>query len=335
MARDSQVTRIEWEGWSAVQVDVEGASLVVIPELGAKIVSLTREGDDANFIWRDETRPLRAMTYGDEFGNYDASGFDECFPTIGECPYPRAPWEGVTVPDHGELWTARWDVETDGRALTTVTDGVCLPYRFWRMIEAGDGPGAFRFVYRVHNLLGRSMETLWSAHPLLAARPGMQVLMPGNPRGSIVFAGGGRIAEAGDIVWPSVPTPDGGMTEYGAIGGPELHANDKVCVETTDEGWVALFDPGAGRFCALRVNRQDTAHIAVCINHGWWPFSGQAGYWVALEPCTGFPDRLDEAMAAGRGRYIGPGGWIEWKMDLVVGSASHADEVAERMKPAG
>ena len=41
-------------------------------------------------------------------GDYDASGFDECFPTIGACAYPEAPWQGVIAPDHGELWTLPW-----------------------------------------------------------------------------------------------------------------------------------------------------------------------------------------------------------------------------------
>jgi len=53
----SRVPTLRWYGWNAERVDAEGASLVVVPELGAKIVSITLEGDEADFLWRDETRP--------------------------------------------------------------------------------------------------------------------------------------------------------------------------------------------------------------------------------------------------------------------------------------
>lgn len=329
-----RVSQMSWQGWSAVRVDVDQASLVLIPELGAKIVSLVLAGDDRDFLWQDSTRPYRTMTCGDSFGDGDASGFDECFPTIGECPYPENPWSGAIMPDHGELWTARWQMETDGRTVSTVAEGVSLPYRFERSIGAGAIPGSFRFRYLVDNLSRHPLTYLWSAHPLFAARAGMRVLIPGHPRGRIVFAGGGRVTDSGEIRWPQVPTPAGGWLDYGVVCGTELVANDKVCVETPTDCWCALFDPERERFCGLRVEPDEAPFIAVCINHGWWPFTGRRGFWVALEPCTGFPDRLDEAAAAGRGRTIEGGESVGWTMDLVVGSAGSEGEVAASMAPA-
>jgi hypothetical protein len=83
------------------------------------------------------------------------------------------------------------------------------------------------------------------------------------------------------------------------------------------------------------VSRDDVPYIAVCANFGWYPPEGRAAYWVAIEPCTGFPDSLSEAAAAGRGRVAPPMGQVRWTMALRVGHASTAREVAARMERCG
>src|SRR5579862_4893411 len=108
--------------------------MVILPEIGGKIASLRSEESGTEFLWQDDTRPYRPILYGDDFGNYDASGFDECFPTIGECRYPEFPWEGVTAPDHGELWCTPWRYDLKDEAVRLYAHGVRFPYLFEKRI---------------------------------------------------------------------------------------------------------------------------------------------------------------------------------------------------------
>ena len=56
-------------------------SAVVVPELGGKICSVRWRGRE--LLTRN---PLRPAVYGRPYADFDASGFDECLPTIGPVP---------------------------------------------------------------------------------------------------------------------------------------------------------------------------------------------------------------------------------------------------------
>ena len=76
--------------------------------------------------------------YGGAFERYDISGWDECFPSIGQCYYPEPPWHGVVVPDHGELWTLPWHAEPLPDGLRLWTKGVRFPYTFEKRLASGE-----------------------------------------------------------------------------------------------------------------------------------------------------------------------------------------------------
>ncbi len=295
------VEQTTYEGWKAVQLADNTFVLVVIPALGGKIVSLRRTDSPTEWLWQDPTRPFHTPVFGDDFGNYDASGWDECFPTIGECLYPDAPWMGVPLADHGELWCAPWRYEiVDDTTLYMHTYGVRFGYHFERWIRLG-GARAAQFRYRVENLTPFPFKMLWSTHPLLAAEPGMQVIIPGEQPMRVAHAVGGRIVGdlQSDLRWPMVSGADGQSFDYGLIERPDLGTNDKVFVDAPTEGWCALVRPRTGETLRLTFDPADVGVIGVCINHGGYPFTGEPAYWVAVEPCWGWPDRLDEAVEMG------------------------------------
>ena len=105
-----RLTESTVEGFRALVVESEDVKLVILPQLGAKIVSLIWKPTGFEYLWRHPGRPLRLATYGANFEAGDISGWDECFPSIGQCYYAEAPWSGILVPDHGELWVAWLEV---------------------------------------------------------------------------------------------------------------------------------------------------------------------------------------------------------------------------------
>src|SRR5258706_12253463 len=122
--------QVKFRNWAALKLENDFASLTLIPEIGGKTVSIQSLVTGCEFLWQGGSRPYRQPRYSDGFGNYDASGFDECFPTIGECAYPEFPWQGITVPDHGELWCIPWQHELNVDSIYLHTYGVRFPYHF-------------------------------------------------------------------------------------------------------------------------------------------------------------------------------------------------------------
>ena len=60
-------------------------------------------------------------------------------------------------------------------------------------------------------------------------------------------------------------------------------------------------------------------YVGLSINLGGWPVDRPAYYNLGLEPCNGYPDRLDLAIASGDCAVAAPGERLEWQLDLHVG----------------
>ncbi len=323
-------TPIQFEGWDAVALESADARLIAIPRLGGKIASLSSLASGREFLWRDPTRPYRLQTYGDDFGNYDASGFDECFPSIGACPYPGFPWDGIEIPDHGELWCIPWNYELlEDETLYMHAHGIRFPYSFEKWITPAQNQAGFTLRYRISNHAPFPFTYLWSAHPLFAAEPGMRIIFPSQPQVRLTFALGDRVQ--GELLqeytWPWLQAPNGIPLDYSLIGTPDLNANDKVYANAPPEGWCGLYQPQTGEYLALTFLPEQVPFVGVCINHGGWPFSGVRGYWVALEPCTGYPDRLDHAIEQAVHRILPAYGQAEWTIGLYLGQQNPGNDI--------
>jgi hypothetical protein len=297
--------------------------MTVVPALGGKISSFLSEVTGTEFAWQDPTRPLRPATFGGAFGEYDASGIDDCFPTVDACRYPGTPFEGVDIVDHGELWSLPWRCERIDRGLALSVEGRRLPYRIEKRIHL-EGQRA-TFEYTVTNTGAAAFRYIWLGHPLLAMQEGTRVVIPGTPETFAVFALGGRITvDPQPQRWPDVIGSDGGAVDYSRIGPPELVANDKVFVRSPAEGWCALQHPSSTEHLRLEFSPAVLPWLGVCINHCGWPLEGRSAYWVAIEPATSRLDRLDRAITEGEARVLEPGqpvGW-SWSMAVVEGIAS-------------
>ena len=97
----------DWHGFTGYVLENNALRVVIVPALGAKIVSLVDKVAGHEWL-APPTNPVRARDYGDSFIAHDLAGWDEMFPTIVACPSPHDP--AVMLPDHGEVWALAWEV---------------------------------------------------------------------------------------------------------------------------------------------------------------------------------------------------------------------------------
>ena len=302
----------------------EGVEVGLLPEVGGKMISLRSE-TGREWLWQARRRPYRRPEYGGAFEAYDISGFDECFPGIGEGPYPLAPWEGVTVPDHGELWTLPWDAVVDGETLALSVHGVQFPYALEKRLTLG--ASRVRIEYRLENLSPFPLRYLWSAHPLFDARPGMRVELPEGVGVRTDWSKGGRLGELGTRhTWPSTRDASGATVTLDLL--PQLGAGtaDKLYTDrlpmTGGDTICRLLDPEIGESVGFRFDPAEIPYVGVWLNMDGWPLSGETCFNVALEPCTGYPDRLDYAVARDEAATLEPRSVNRWTLHLELGQVS-------------
>lgn len=248
--------------------------LSLLPELGGKIVSLRRRGGE-NVLLDPPDFPHRAAPYGAPFEDYDTSGFDECFPTVAACPSPDDP--SLHWPDHGELWSVPWESEFDGDSLVQTVHGTQWPYRFRRTLRIEED--TLRLDYSVISLLSeRPMTALWSAHPLLKARPGGRIVLP--PEVTSLRIEGSSHLRGDRVPWPS----DGRVLE-------NAHRFSKLFSDRLTEGWAAYEDEVQA--VIFRFDPQKTPFLGLWLCEGGWPTSRPSKHFtIALEPCSGPRDSL-------------------------------------------
>lgn len=291
-----------------------------IPGLGGKIARIAKDGHE--FLFENPTRRMRLAAYGAPYADYDASGFDECLPTVGPCSFPDYPWEGTPVPDHGEVWSIPWASRVDAGGLSLWTHGVRFPYRFEKRLELVSET-RLSIEYLLTNHAPVPFRYIWSSHPLFEATPGMRVLLPEGTSVRIDWSRNERLgAMLDEHPWPVTVDRSGRSVDLSLVPSRDRELVDKLFTTRLDDGWCGLHDPAEGWYVILRFPLDRVPYVGLSLNFGGWPTEGEGYFNIGLEPCSGFPDRLDVALERGDYAVAQSGATVRWNLTLDLGRSA-------------
>lgn len=167
------------DGFTFLQIRNASVALTVVPELGAKIISLKNRRTGREWMWQDAPeRPLFRNKIGDDFATSTLAGWDECLPTVAPCR-----WRGRNLPDHGEVWSAAWSWDEAAWKNGLIKTRVELPVSplvFERTISLRGN--CVRLDYVLTNRGAQAEEFIWAMHPLLQLQPGDNLILPDDAR---------------------------------------------------------------------------------------------------------------------------------------------------------
>lgn len=289
----------------------------VLPALGGKIASLVWLPGNVELL----QAPLaayakRTLTMG--FDEGDASGFDECLPSVGACKV-KTRSGAAQVPDHGDFWRLECEATQEGNTIRMAATGVSLPLRFERVVQLeGD---TLRIDYRVTNAGQEPAPYAWSAHPLFAVDRGDWVdLPPSVVRVDVEGSAHLRLgARHSSHAWPRTVNNRMEVVDLSVAGGIEDGTGDKLFAPAPAEGWAAVERVQPGLRVEVQFDPERTPWLGLWLCYGGWP-EGKRNrqQCVAIEPCTAPVDSLVEAVAAGQARTLEPGESHEWPMRIQV-----------------
>jgi galactose mutarotase-like enzyme len=252
------------------------------------------------------------------FDASDASGWDECLPSVAACAVETAVGP-AEIPDHGDLWRVAWEPVQSGSSVTLRGRCFSLPLELERTValtEAGNG-WQLRLNYKVSNVGNHPAPWSWAAHPLFTAEAGDHLVLPSSIHSlRLEGSGGGRLGKGGDAVtWPVAALADGGKTDLSVAQPPESGIGDKLFAGplTAAENWCALVRPSAGVRIRVHFDPAATPYLGLWICHGGWPDRpGPKQTCVAMEPATAPVDSL--AVTGPWSRVLAPGESFSWPM---------------------
>jgi hypothetical protein len=260
----------------------------VLPELGAKMSSLVRLGSGREFLAQPDSRSLRRVPYGSAFEDHEGCGFDECFPTVAACEYPDGCFNGLRLPDHGEVWSAAWRYQIDGDELWLAVQGRKLPYIFRKRISMERG--ALVMHYELESVTDETFGYIWSAHPLLNADSTCRICLPAEV--TEVFTGGER-------------------NDLSVLGSPLQSTGKRLHTDRLTRGICALHFPDSDESISFHFNPASAPYLGI-----WVSENGHST--AALAPCTSRSSSLAEAMEEDECFQLRAGEKRQWRLRLQI-----------------
>ena len=321
MSDEEVRTALKSEDFERLVLETDALSVEVLPALGGKVASLQYGGVE---LLQQPLQPYAARTPEMRFEESDASGFDECLPSVSACEIAE-PAGMVRIPDHGEFWRLPCEVEMRGANEVKLTaTGSVLPLRFERTLKA-DG-GTLRVAYRVENTGENEAPYLWSAHPLFSVDEDDAIVLPESvSEARVEGSAGERLGAKGSVVnWPDAELRDGEKVKLSRAGNVSDNIGDKLYAAAPHEGWAQIERRRAGLRVRVGFDPGLLPWLGLWLCYGGWP-EGQARrqQCVALEPCTAPGDSLAEALEKGWARVLAPGQSVVWWMTIAVSEIRH------------
>ncbi len=257
--------------------------------------------------------------YADRFEEYEPSGFDECLPTIAACLYPEEPFSASRLPDHGDVWCSSSSVEIAGEQVTLTTSIRSLPLRFTKKCQLQEK--VVRLDYEVTNLSQSDVKFLWSAHPLLRVEPDAEIILPQEVKEvEVNWSKDERLGKSGDrCTWPIATECSGRTVELNRIVSPTAATAEKLFTSPLCEGFCGMFLPRENESIIFRFDPRLVPYVGIWICQGGWPIArADKQFTVALEPCNGRPDSLEEAIRRNECPTVAACGTMRWWMEIEV-----------------
>jgi hypothetical protein len=302
-----------YRGMQAIVLENHALRLLLLPDLGGKILRLVHKPSDRNLLWENPRLVPRPVPLGASYDDNFFGGWDELFPNDEPIVL-----DGERYPDHGEIWSQpwRWRIEEDsgGRAIVHMwCYGSVLNARIDKWLIMPAECPILRFRHRIHNLGRTPVDFLWKLHPALAVGPDSRIDLPKCRvhRADETFS---DLVGEEEFDWPHCKGKDGSRIDLRLAPDPRRALKEFVYCTDLADGWCALTDVAARVGFGLRFPKEVFQSVWLFLTWGGW-----RGYSTAvLEPSTAWPKELDAAIARGSCSHLDPGGMLECEVEAVV-----------------
>jgi galactose mutarotase-like enzyme len=275
---------------NVLKLENEWFSLSVLPEVGAKILTLYDKAGQRQILWENPRIRPQIYPIDANFDNYWCGGWDDAYPTADACVHAGEPF-----PNLGELRSLEWQVEDYSALETTLSAyGPISPIYVTKSIWLTGQ--VLHMSFAVKNLSPIVLDFMWGTHPAFAIEAGTRLIIPAGI-GIVSQSSDASLGSPGDEYnWPHINGTDMSVV-------PDFSAGTNCGHYATDleDGWFAVETKGKGVLYEFPVETCPCLWM-------WLVYGGWRGYYHAvIEPWTGYPVNLSQAFQEGRHSQLEPG----------------------------
>lgn len=311
-------TSSQYKDQAALSIDSELLRAVILPQKGANLAALIHKSSGKQLLFQRPGAEFSSQPYAGTYTSAENAGMDDMFPTIDACFMHQFPWEGVLLPDHGEVWSLPWQVQESNETLRLSVHGVRLPYTLEKELSFSS-PGVLHIHYKLTNHSPFPFDYQWAAHCMLNCDEGSQILLPEETkRLTIIFSNESVMGSYGDSLdFPIATLRDGSqrdmriMRPTAAQAVCKYYLNDVLC-----QGWCAVKMPQSQVAVGFSWPVEKVPYLALLPNEGGWDNAST----MHIEPTTSTFDRPDLGKYHNQVSCLGGFSQQEWYLNISVTS---------------
>lgn len=297
----------KFQEFDVVILENEFLRVAVLPQIGAKINEFFDKRIKKDLLFHHPRVEVRHPTFGLNVDNWWSGGIDDAFPTGHPCLV-----EGEELPFLGEVWSLPWQVtQSSPHSITLTRFGIITPFKLERTMRLLPDSQYLELEYSITNVGYVAFDYLWGFHPALPIGENTKISVPAK------FAWHGDGTKQNDFSedfysggkpqnWPirSISQPPGKT----AITWNHLYLSD------LSDGWLAVSDEKSDWGFGVQFEQELFSHVHIWIVDGGWRGIRTA----VVEPWTGRPARLDQAIEQGFSRKLEPGHNVQTAIKLIA-----------------
>jgi len=286
----------------AIVLETDGLRASVLPEVGAKIYDFIWKPTGRNFLWHNPRILPQTYPVDGNFDNYWCGRWDDGFPTCDPCDY-----RGESYPGLGELRSVKWRLQDSGADdervfVKLLAFGPISPVRAEKTVTLLKHSPVLRMSYEITNLGPSPLEFIWGTHPSLEANEDLILRIPAKT-GIVGQATDPRLGTPGQrYAWPRLETPTG-VTDMSRVLGIDAGIACGHYATDLEAGWYAVESTKSGEGFLLRFPLPLCPYLWMWLVYGGW----RGYHHIIIEPWTGYPNKLTEAVQQKTHRSLAPG----------------------------
>jgi galactose mutarotase-like enzyme len=300
-----------FEQESALILENEAIRAVVLPLHGGKVTSLYSKKKEFELLFQNPKGSYSAAEPYAPFEEYEACGFDDAFPTIDACEMQVGD-RMVAYPDHGEIWSAPFDFQVRGDRVLTSWSSSILPYAYFK--EFSLEQNCLKVSYRITNTGRDSFPYLWAFHCLVNYRSDMRLLYPEGVTELVnAFDSEKLDAEGTAYRFPKDRLRDGSRRDFTAVPPALPPSEEKFYVKgKVGQGRCGYFYPAENVTAQIEFDPEKLPYL------GFWCTAGgyRGDYNCALEPASGYYDRVDKTLKNRAGSILHAGETLNFELKI-------------------
>ncbi|WP_240666594.1 DUF5107 domain-containing protein [Longirhabdus pacifica] len=304
---------MNYKGVPAITLENEMVKATFLPSYGGKLCSFYDKQAQYEWLFQSDETELQVPSYGANFSHYDASGFDEVFPSIDASFHPL---HGQPVPDHGEVWAMPWEcIQYSASTLLLRVNSPVFPYTLVKEVELVDN--GLHFSYTAINGSDDDFAFIWTPHALLNMDEHTRIILPPD------------LNEVMNVEHSSHHLGEWGTRHRYPIT-KHAHTDERLDLSTfalqtkqcekfyfttaLKEGWCGVLQENRKRELHYQFPTDKVPYLGI-----WKTEGGYRGHYnFALEPCTGVYDDVYVAHKQRKVSTIPANGCYEWYFNMVL-----------------